>query len=581
MTPDRVPRLARLPHGSPFRRHSGKGIGSFLTTLLIIGLLALGGWLVMQDSRKAENEPVTRGTTPVSAPAETGTSASVADAPEPIEPLASPPVLDAAAPYRPKDDIIDVDISEYAGYAGLVVANGGLAPNPDSFFAKKYGFQVRLVMAEEEGWSKVNNGRVAASVTTTDVLAVLGRQFDIVVPAQIGFSRGADQVVVDAGLTSINQLKGRTLAASQFNESDFLIRYLASEAGVPVRVLRDLDARPGPNELGLVFYEDAFIACDAYQTELSAAKPRLNGCVGWSPRTDEVVKASGGRAKTLVSNRNLLIVADLLLVNRGFAEDKPEWVKGLVHGLLDGNRRVRDEPMQHLATIGKAFNWSTAQTSDELSKVHLSNLPENRAFFSGQIDAAGSFQGIFQSAVLAYGNMIRNPADPARYVDTKYLDALDKSGEFAGQAIAIAPIRTGSAVSVEGDALLSRDIRFFFEPNSASLDKNAPQNVEYLETIRNFLQVSPGSIVLLRGHVDNARLDEFQKQGGQALVRNMALKAMELSRQRAQAVRDALVQKYPKLDAKRIELVGRGWEEPASPDSNLNRRVEVQWFTLE
>ena len=136
-------------------------------------------------------------------------------------------------------------------------------------------------------------------------------------------------------------------------------------------------------------------------------------------------------------------------------------------------------------------------------------------------------------------------------------------------------------MSLEGDALLSRDIRFFFEPNSAVLDRNATQNQEYLDTIRNFLQVSPGSIVLLRGHVDNARLAEFEKQGGQALVRSMALKAMELSRQRAQAVRDALVARVPKIDPARIELVGRGWEEPASPDSDLNRRVEVQWFTLE
>src|SRR5690606_12108609 len=162
-----------------------------------------------------------------------------------------------------------------------------------------------------------NNGRIAASVTTADVLAVLGRQFDIVVPAQIAFSRGADMVVVDTGIANINQLRGRTLAASQFNESEFFIRYLASEAGVPVKVLRDLDSRPGAGELGLVFYEDAVVACDAYEAELGRNSPRLNGCVGWSPRTDEVVAASAGRAKTLVSNRNLLIVADVLIVNKG------------------------------------------------------------------------------------------------------------------------------------------------------------------------------------------------------------------------------------------------------------------------
>ena len=46
-------------------------------------------------------------------------------------------------------------------------------------------------------------------------------------------------------------------------------------------------------------------------------------------------------------------------------------------------------------------------------------------------------------------------------------------------------------------------------------------------------------------------------------------------------MRAALLKKYPAIEAKRIEIVGRGWEEPAGTDSNLNRRVEVQWFTLE
>jgi len=61
----------------------------------------------------------------------------------------------------------------------------------------------------------------------------------------------------------------------------------------------------------------------------------------------------------------------------------------------------------------------------------------------------------------------------------------------------------------------------------------------------------------------------------------MALKAMELSRQRALAVREALLARHPKLARERLETVGRGWEEPAGPDSDKNRRVEVQWFTLE
>lgn len=557
----------------------GNSAGTAITLLLIFSLIGLGAWLMLRD-KKAEQATVAASTTQTS----TDTPANRivdGEAPTPIEPVDGLPTLDAAAAYAPQNGVIDVDISEYAGYAGLIVANGGLDPNPESFFAKNYGFQVRLTLSEEESWSRLNNGKLAASVTTADVLAALGRQFEVTVPAQIGFSRGADMVVVDAGISSINQLKGKVLAASQFNESEFFIRYLASEANVPVAILRDLDARPAADQLGLVFYEDNDVACDAYEHELATGNARLNGCVGWTPRTDEVIEAAAGKAKMLVSNRNLLIIADLLVVNKGFAQAHPDWVKGLVHGLLDGNRRVRDEPETQVAMIAKAFKWSDADTRDELSKVHLSNLPENQAFFAGTIDSAGSFNGIFQSSVLAYGKLIKNPADPARFIDAKQLDSLKGKAEFAKQTIAIAPIKTRDGGSLEGDALLSKDIRFFFEPNSSELDRDAEQNLQYLDSIKNFLQVSPGSIVVLRGHVDNARMGEFEREGGQALVRSMALKAMELSRQRSQAVRDALMKKHPNLSADRIEVVGRGWEEPAGADSDLNRRVEVQWFTLE
>jgi len=63
-------------------------------------------------------------------------------------------------------------------------------------------------------------------------------------------------------------------------------------------------------------------------------------------------------------------------------------------------------------------------------------------------------------------------------------------------------------------------------------------------------------------------------------VRARALVAIELSKNRANEIRRLLIEKYG-VDAKRLDVVGRGWEEPAGTDSALNRRVEVFWFTLE
>ncbi len=71
------------------------------------------------------------------------------------------PRLDAAAPFTPKDNIVPIEISEYAGYAGLIAANGGLDPSENSVFFKNHGFKVKLSISEDESWSDLNPGKIA------------------------------------------------------------------------------------------------------------------------------------------------------------------------------------------------------------------------------------------------------------------------------------------------------------------------------------------------------------------------------------------------------------------------------------
>jgi NitT/TauT family transport system substrate-binding protein len=543
-------------------------LGKAISFLLVLGLVALGAFMVMRGGSS-------------SGPSEKSADSGDAEAPAVSEVKVEVPRLSPAAPFNYKDNIVPIEISEYAGYAGLIAANGGMEPNENSVFFKNHGFKVKLTVSEDESWSELNEGKIAGSVTTVDVLAAYGRQLHAVVPAQIGFSRGADGVVTTTDIKRINQLKGKVVAAAQFTEVDFFIRYLAQEAGLEINALGSLDATPNPERLNLVYTEDGFEAGTLFAEELKSGKNRLAGCVTWEPKVSDIVQASGGKAHVLTTNRNLLIIADVLILHRGFAEQNPKVVEGLVQGLLEGNRMVRDNPDQYLDVVGRPFRWNRDETRAELAKVHLSNLPENRAFFSGAMDAAGSFSGIYQSAVLAYGSdLIKDPPDASRFAQTQYLDAIEKAGLFKEQVVAIAPIRSASGKSVETDPLLSKDIRFFFEPNEAKLDMANSQNIQNLESIKKMLQVSPGSTMLLRGHVDDANVPEFKRTGGEAYVRQMALKAMELSKNRAAEIRRLLIEKYS-VDAKRLDIVGRGWEEPAGKDSAKNRRVEVHWFTIE
>ena len=462
-----------------------------------------------------------------------------------VETRTEVPKLKAAAEYAFKDNIVDIELSEYAGYAGLIVANGGMAPNEDSVFFKKGNFKLRIKLSEEESWSGLNSGRMAASATTADVLAVYGKQFEVTTPLLIGFSRGADGVIVRSDIKKINDLKGKVLSSCQFTESDFFIRYL------------------------------------------KAGRSRLAGCVTWEPKTSEVIKNAEGKARLLVSNRNLLIVADVLILNKAFAKAHPDIVQVLVSGWPEGNNKVRTEPDKYLDVVSKAFKWTAEKAKGELTKVHLANLPENLAFFAGTIDSAGSFGYIYETSGYVYGSDLlgKQLAPAEKFMDLAALKAIEKAGTFKDQKASIEPIRSAGAGKVERNLLedipiLSKDIRFLFSPNSSKLDSASKDNAPGLESIAQILKVSPGSMVLLRGHADGSQIEKIRKEGGEAKVRETRLALKNLSKARCEEIKTILAEKF-KMDPARIEFQGVGADEPTGKGPDADRRVEVQWFTVE
>jgi NitT/TauT family transport system substrate-binding protein len=108
-----------------------------------------------------------------------------------------------------------------------------------------------------------------------------------------------------------------------------------------------------------------------------------------------------------------------------------------------------------------------------------------------------------------------------------------------------------------------------------------PENLENLGALRRMLQVSPGSTILLRGHVDPSNKQRFLEQGGQSYLQKKSLEAVQLSKDRANEIKRILVERE-KVDPARLDTIGRGWEEPVSTTSmDANRRVEAVWSTLE
>ncbi|MCS6976404.1 MAG: OmpA family protein [Gemmatales bacterium] len=557
-----------------------------VVALVVAGLLALAGYRFYTHFRGDKPDAATGDPTrPASSSDSTARSAPAVD-PQvlaKIVPAREIPTLEPAGEYKPQGDIIDIELSDWPGYAPILVANGGLEPNNDSYYARKHGFKLRIKMSEgeSESWSALNSGKMAASSTTVDVLALYGSQLKVEVPVQLDFSRGGDGIITLKEITSINQLKGKTVAVAQQTEADFFLRFLAQEAGLELKPLKGLEDSRDPNRINLLFTETAEDAAALFSAFVAAGSKDLAGCVTWNPFIHDVPKEHPDKVRLLTTNRNLLIIADVLIVNQAFAKANPKIVQGMVDGIMWATQELRKNPEPYLPVCAKAFDQTVEECRESLKDVHLSNLAENLLFFSDQPGKIGTFNEIYYSAVYSYGReIIRNPVPPERLVNRKYLEELERSGAFAGQVVELGPSEERDKKTVlEGNPLLTKQIRFLFEPNSTKLDLNDPGNQRALKDLLQLLKLAPGSYLVLRGHLDNSQVAEFKRQG-EAFYRRQAVRAVEMSKARAEAVKAVLVQNG--VDPARIDTDGRGWDEPipgAPPEEN--RRVEVQLYTLE
>src|SRR5688500_4914368 len=103
-------------------------LGKLISILLVAGLIALGVYMI-------------RGGGGDEHAASSGDKGGDEKPAEVTEVKVEVPRLSPPAPFQLKDNTIPIEISEYAGYAGLIAANGGLEPTENSYFFKNHGFK--------------------------------------------------------------------------------------------------------------------------------------------------------------------------------------------------------------------------------------------------------------------------------------------------------------------------------------------------------------------------------------------------------------------------------------------------------
>jgi outer membrane protein OmpA-like peptidoglycan-associated protein len=147
-----------------------------------------------------------------------------------------------------------------------------------------------------------------------------------------------------------------------------------------------------------------------------------------------------------------------------------------------------------------------------------------------------------------------------------------------------------SAASIQGEAdeILTKTVVIHFSSNSWDLDKKVTESVNGKEVEKvydpnaQFVVDEIGKMagqfgaarIVIEGHTDSSMRGRVPEDA-----------VLELSMNRANAVKEAILKKYPSLQPNQFSANGLGWNRPADPTDALNqvknRRVEVKVYPLE
>ena len=451
---------------------------------------------------------------------------------------------------------VKVRVNIWVGCAAGLVANGGLDTAPDSIFDKQ-GLKVSFKIIDDwtEGAAALATGNVDMMLTTADVWAKDFGQFqDKGVGAHafymVDWSRGADGLIGRQGINSLEDLAGKTVAFAPYTPSHFLLWNGLKESGLSTEQRNEIFAK-------------AVHTKDGIEPATLFAQQKVDAAVAWDPdMSDAVTKRPGARKiyDTKVANR---LIADILVVSDKFAAENPQTVIKLAEGWLKGVEFIKSQPNRAYTLIGtiQDFNIPTDLAKTMLGGVRLSDYADNVSFF-GSPSGGSDYDNIFKMAQEMYREerLINHIADPETSVDRRYIAAL--SGQFSETSTEVPIEYKAPAKGAVPIATQHRSI--YFESNSAkmSLDSRA-----VVDEIGEFMRAYGNTVVDIEGNTDST--------GSRGLN-------MDLSRQRAEAVKSYLVEKYG-YPASRMRTRGNGPDNPVDTNDTpegreKNRRTDIKVY---
>ncbi len=495
------------------------------------------------------------------------------------------PEVKGVSNYKPMtNNTVRMALNVWAGWAPVIYANNGLKAGKVWKAAGGKDFKLELVLIDDPVAMRdaYAAGDIHIGWGTLDMLPLMleGLKKDSrTMPRvfqQVDFSNGGDGIVVRDKIKSIGDLRGKTVVLAQNSPSQFFVLNALINGGLQ------------PGDVEFKYTQDAFQAAAAFNADKS-----ISAVVSWAPDIYNLSKVKGNKLLVTTGTANKLI-ADIWFARADFAKDNPEIIEGIARGIFDGMEALKDQSAKQQVAKLMAAGYSIPEPDalGMLGDAHSTNYAENKDFFLNQNNPA-NFERLWNTAYYLYRKVgaVGTPVAFDQVMDFTVVKKLGAEPKYAAQKneyqVQFAPT-SAATIQGESEAILTKTVVIHFYPNSWDLSKTVSKMVDGKEKQELYdpnIDAVVEEIGKLAGQYGAARVVIEGHTDGSMKGTVPASLVQELSLNRANSVKEALVRKFPSLQPNQFSAIGKGWDRPADaadPENHAkNRRVEIKVYPAE
>jgi NitT/TauT family transport system substrate-binding protein len=289
--------------------------------------------------------------------------------------------------------------STWTGYGALVVA-------AQQHLWAKYGLNVTYTVIEDPTARRdaLRASRLDGVATTVDTFSRwAGQNVPMVQVFGIDKSQGGDGIVSRKSITSVKQLKGKTVALNVGSTSEWFFDYVLQQNGMSIADVNVLDM-PSSGVAGSTFVAG-----------------KVDAAVTWEPWLDRAQKAPFGHV--LVSSKAYPnIIVDDFGFRPAFIQAHPDVISNFIKGYYDAVALVKAKNSAAIAIVGKYVGEDAKGVAYDFSTVPLMNLAASKAYFGTAANHGPIYDIAAASANFWLANkIIRHLPDYSQIIDPSYL----------------------------------------------------------------------------------------------------------------------------------------------------------------